>query len=39
MFRKYYFINKLETNNIDKLDRNGVIYRNYNQKTLDKELI
>ena len=40
MFRKYYFINKLETNNIDKLDsRTVVIYRNYNQKTPDKELI
>ena len=40
MFRKYYFISKLETNNIDKLDsRTVVIYRNYNQKTPDKELI
>ena len=40
MNRKYYFINKFETNNIDKLDKQtAVIYRNYNSKTLDKELI
>ena len=40
IFRKYYFINKLETNNIDKLDnRTVVIYRNYNQQILNKELI
>ncbi len=40
IFRKYYFINKLETNNIDKLDnRTVVIYRNYNKQILDKELI
>ena len=39
-FRKYYFINKLETNNIDKLDnRTIVIYRNYNNKIPDIELI
>ena len=38
--RKYYFINKFETNNIDKLSRQtAVIYRNYNSKTLNKELI
>jgi thiamine-phosphate pyrophosphorylase len=37
---KYYFINKFETNNIDKLDKQtAVIYRNYNSKVLDKELI
>ena len=40
MFRKYYFINKLETNNIDKLDKQTVvIYRNYSSKNFDVELI
>ena len=40
MNRKYYFINKFETNNIDKLNRQtAVIYRNYNSKTLNKEPI
>ena len=40
MIRKYYFINKFETNNIDKLDKQTVvIYRNYDLKILDKELI
>ena len=40
MIMKYYFINKFETNNIDKLDKQtAVIYRNYNSKVLDKELI
>ena len=40
MIMKYYFINKFETNNIDKQDKQtAVIYRNYNSKVLDKELI
>ena len=40
MIRKYYFLNKFETNNIDKLDKQtAIIYRNYNTKTLNKELI
>ena len=40
MIKKYYFINKYETNNIDKLDKQtAVIFRNYNSKILDKELI
>ena len=40
MIKKYYFINKYETNNIDRLDKQtAVIYRNYNSKILDKELI
>ena len=40
MIKKYYFINKFETNNIDKLDKQtAVIYRNYNSKILNKELI
>ena len=40
MNRKYYFINKFETNNIDKLNKQtAVIYRNYNLETLNKELI
>ena len=36
---KYYFINKFETNNIDKQDRQTVIiYRNYSSK-INEELI
>jgi len=31
--RKYYFINKFDTNNIDKLDKNtGIILRNYSSE-------
>ena len=38
MIRKYYFINKFDTNNIDKQDKQTtVIYRNYNSKKIDKE--
>ena len=37
MIRKYYFINKFETKNIDRLDKEtAVIYRNYNSKNLNK---
>ena len=33
MIRKYYFINKFDTNNIDKQDRQTtIIYRNYSAK-------
>ena len=40
MIRKYYFINKFETKNIDKLDiETAVIYRNYKSKILDKKTI
>ena len=40
MNMKYYFINKFETNNIDRLDKQTVvIYRDYDSKVLDKELI
>ena len=40
MNNKYYFINKFETNNIDRLDNQTiVIYRNYNLKTPNIELI
>ena len=40
MIRKYYFLNKFETNNIDNLDKQTVvIYRNYNSKLLNKTLI
>ena len=40
MINKYYFINKFETNNIDKLNKqSAVIYRNYNSETLNRELI
>ena len=37
---KYYFINKFDTNIIDKQDKQTtIIYRNYNSKTIDKDLI
>ena len=37
---KYYFINKFETNIIDKQDKQTVIiYRNYSIKTPKEELI
>ena len=40
MIRKYYFINKFDTNNIDKQDKQtAIIYRNYSSKTVDEELI
>ena len=38
--RKYYFINKFDTNNIDKQDKQTVIiYRNYSLKVTNEELI
>ena len=38
--RKYYFINKFETNNISKQDRQTVIiYRNYSSKSKSEKLI
>ena len=38
--RKYYFINKLDTNNINKQDKQtAIIYRNYSIKKLDQALI
>ena len=38
--RKYYFINKFDTNNIDKQDKQTVIiYRNYKLKKIDENLI
>ena len=38
--RKYYFINKFDTNNIDKQDKQTtIIYRNYSSKPIDKTLI
>jgi thiamine-phosphate pyrophosphorylase len=38
--RKYYFINKFDTNNIDKQDKQTVIiYRNYKLKKIDEDLI
>ena len=38
--RKYYFINKFDTNNIDKQDKQTtIIYRNYSTKTIDETLI
>jgi len=40
MVRKYYFINKFDTNNIDKQDKQtAIIYRNYSAKTIDRALI
>ena len=38
--RKYYFINKFETNNIDKQDKQTVIiFRNYSSKVPNEKLI
>ena len=38
--RKYYFINKFDTNNIDRQDKQTIIiYRNYNLKKIDEKLI
>ena len=40
MIKKYYFINKFETNNIDKQDKQTIIiYRNYSSKLLNENLI
>tara|TARA_Y100000389_G_scaffold176872_1_gene188700 strand:- start:10 stop:543 length:534 start_codon:yes stop_codon:yes gene_type:complete len=40
LMRKYYFINKLDTNNIDKLDKQTtIIYRNYTTTIVDQALI
>ena len=40
MMRKYYFINKFDTNNIDKQDKQTtIIYRNYSSKPVDQMLI
>ena len=40
MIKKYYFINKFDTNSIDKQDKQtAVIYRNYLTKTPDQTLI
>ena len=40
MISKYYFINKFDTNNIERQDKQTVIiYRNYTSKIEDEELI
>ena len=40
MNRKYYFINKFDTNNIDKKDKQTtIIYRNYSTKNVGQTLI
>ena len=40
MLRKYYFINKFETNDINKQDsQTDIIYRNYASKKIDEKLI
>ena len=40
MNRKYYFINKFDTNHINKLDKETIIiYRNYNSKPIDEKFI
>ena len=37
-FRKYYFINKFDTKNIDKQTLNtGIIYRNYDKYNEDSD--
>ena len=38
--KKYYFISKFDTNIIDKQDKQtSIIYRNYNSKIKDLDLI
>ena len=38
--KKYYFINKFDTNNINKLDKNtGIIFRNYSSENYLKTII
>ena len=40
MIKKYYFINKFETNDIDKLDKQtAIIYRNYSLISINEDLI
>jgi len=40
MIRKYYFLNKLETNNINKLDKQtAIIFRNYSSERQNEEII
>ena len=40
MVRKYYFINKFDTNNINKQDKQtAIIFRNYASKKTDQMLI
>jgi len=40
MIKKYYFISKFDTNNINKQDKlTTIIYRNYSSKTPDQNLI
>ena len=40
IIRKYYFINKFDTNNIDKQDKHTIlIFRDYSKKTPDQRLI
>ena len=40
MIKKYYFINKFETNDIDRQDKQtAIIYRNYSSKLLNEEHI
>ena len=40
MMMKYYFINKFDTNNINRQDKQTtIIYRNYSNNSLDQKLI
>ena len=40
MMRKYYFINKFDTNNIDKQNKHtAIIFRNYSSKKVDEATI
>ena len=40
LMRKYYFINKFDTNNIDRLDKKTIIiFRDYNSRNQNENLI
>ena len=40
MMMKYYFINKFDTNNINRQDKQTtIIYRNYSNNSLDRKLV
>ena len=40
MIKKYYFINKFETNDIDRQDKQtAIIYRNYSSESINEKLI
>ena len=39
LMKKYYFISKFNTNNIDKQDGQTIIFRNYSSKKISEDLI